>query len=108
MKMIYIVIGVFFFIACTKNFGQAHDRADEMNAGQYSSFVIQQGAHYCDQNPIKSITTSEMKFMVKFDSSAMYETLLRENQYAVNKLWGFSEGLNNHDNSARIGWSWNQ
>jgi len=47
-----------------------------------------------------------MKFLVKFDSSAIYQTEFSENQYAVNKLWGFSEGTDNHYNSARIGCSW--
>jgi hypothetical protein len=110
MKTICFVAGVFFFISCTKNLGPADDNAggkgSEINPGQYSTFTIQKGAHYCDQNPIKSVTTSEMKFIVKFDSSAIYQTELPENQYAVNKLWGFSEGTNNHYNSARIGWSW--
>lgn len=109
MKTIYLVAGVFIFIGCAKNFEQA-DRAIvkeiKNEPAQYSTFTIQKGAHFCDQNPVKSITTSEMKFMVKFDSSAIYQTELPENQYAVNKLWGFSEGTSNHYNSARIGWSW--
>ena len=61
---------------------------------------IQKGAHYCDQNAVKSITISEMKFLVKFDSSAIYQTEFSENQYAVNKLGGFSEGTDSHYNSA--------
>ena len=48
-----------------------------------------------------------MKFMVKFDNSAIYQTVDPANQYDINKLWGFSEGINNQYNSARIGWSWN-
>ena len=108
MKTIYLFVGLISFIGCSK------DRSGEIavvkeiktDPAQYSTFTIQKGAHYCDQNPVKSITTSEMKFMVKFDSSAIYQTELPENQYAVNKLWGFSEGTDYHNNSARIGWSW--
>jgi hypothetical protein len=106
MKTICLVVGLSFFVGCTKNFESAEIKKIETNTGQYSTFTIQKGAHYCDQNPVKPITTSEMKFMVKFDSSAIYQTELPENQYAVNKLWGFSEGTDNHYNSARIGWSW--
>jgi len=110
MKTICLAAGVFFFISCTKNLSHTDDsevvKEIDTKPGQYSTFTIQKGAHYCDQNPVKSITTSEMKFMVKFDSSAIYQTELPENQYAVNKLWGFSEGTGNHYNSARIGWSW--
>ena len=109
MKTICLVVGLIFFFGCTKN-SDPTDRpivkGIETQSGEYSTFTIQKGAHYCDQNPVKTITISEMKFMVKFDSSAIYQTELPENQYAVNKLWGFSEGTNNHYNSARIGWSW--
>jgi hypothetical protein len=48
-----------------------------------------------------------MKFMTKFDNSAIYQTVDPGNQYDINKLWGFSEGFNHQYNSARIGWSWN-
>jgi hypothetical protein len=74
----------------------------------YSRFTIRKGQHYCDQNSLKSVKTAEMKFMVKFDNSAIYQTAIPENQYDINKLWGFTEGINNQYNSARIGWSWNQ
>ena len=109
MKTICLVAGLFFFIGCTKNSDQTDHaiiKEIETKSGEYSTFTIQKGAHYCDQNPVKSITIAEMKFMVRFDNSAIYQTELPENQYAVNKLWGFSEGTNNHFNSARIGWSW--
>ena len=56
----------------------------------YTNFTIRQGQHYCDQNSFKSVRTSEMKFMVKFDNSAIYQTVSPENQYDINKLWGFS------------------
>lgn len=109
MKTVYLLSGVLFFAGCTKNVDHVDEgpvKEPEPKPGQYSAYTIQKGAHYCDQNPIKPISTSEMKFMVRFDSSAIYQTELPENQYAVNKLWGFSEGTDNHYNSARIGWSW--
>ena len=72
----------------------------------YTTYTIQQGAHYCDQSTIKSVRTSEMKFAVKFDESAQYTTVIANNQYDINKLYGFSEGFDNQYNSARIGWNW--
>jgi len=54
------------------------------------------------------MTLSEMSFIVKFDSSAIYRTVHPENQFDINKLYGFSEGLDPHLNSARIGWSYNE
>jgi hypothetical protein len=48
-----------------------------------------------------------MKCNIRFDSSCIYTTINPENQYDINKLVGFTEGIDNHINSARIGWSWN-
>jgi hypothetical protein len=114
-KVIFFV--AVFFISCTKEIN-CHDKsktvtedeakADAARVSSYTNFIIRQGQHYCDQNSIKSIRTAEMKFMVKFDNSAIYQTVAPENQYDINKLWGFTEGINNQYNSARIGWSWNQ
>jgi len=72
----------------------------------YSTYTIPAGSHYCDQSTLASVKTSEMKFMVRFNSSAMYTTLNPGNQADINKLWGFSEGYNNQYNSARFGWAW--
>ena len=116
-KLFFLLVGLF-FIGCTKEIN-CHDNSktvteEEATAkggapkqGSYTNFTIRQGQHYCDQNSIKSVRTSEMKFMAKFDNSAIYQTVIPENQYDINKLWGFSEGINNQYNSARIGWSWN-
>jgi len=75
---------------------------------EFTNYTIQKGKHYCDQSSIKAITvTNEMKFAVVFDSSCVYTFDKNPNQYDVNKLYGFSDGGDNHINSARIGWSWN-
>jgi hypothetical protein len=45
--------------------------------------------------------------MVKFDSSAIYQTIDPSNQYDINKLFGFSDNNGpHHVFSARIGWRW--
>jgi len=85
----------------------ATDKSGSPKLISYNNFTIRQGQHYCDQNGLKSVRTSEMRFIVKFDKSAIYQTVVPENQYDINKLWGFTEGINNQYNSARIGWSWN-
>ena len=72
----------------------------------YQTFTIQAGNHNCDQSALKSVKTSDMKFMARFDNSAIYTTANPDNQADINKLWGFSEGFNNQYNSARIGWNW--
>lgn len=78
-----------------------------IKTAQYTKYTIRKGEHYCDQNTLKMIKVSQMKFMVKFDNTALYQTIDPVNQYDINKLYGFSEGNNHQYNSARIGWAWN-
>jgi len=119
MSRLFILLAGLLFIGCTKEIN-CHENSKNVNEEEatakgappqpasYTNFTIRQGQHYCDQNSIRSVRTSEMKFMVKFDNSAIYQTVVPENQYDINKLWGFTEGINNQYNSARIGWSWNK
>ena len=73
----------------------------------FKAYTIPQGQHYATENPLKSVETAEMKFVVKFDSTAIYQTLDPENQYDINKLYGFSDNGDLHQQySARIGWRW--
>lgn len=70
-------------------------------------FVIPAGAHYSNESSYKTGDCTELRFAVRFDSSAVYTTKDPENQYDVNKLYGFSDnGASHHQFSARIGWRW--
>ncbi len=77
------------------------------DADGFEIYTIAAGAHYCDQSVLKYISLNEQVFDVKFDSSAIYTTVNPQSQYDINKLYGFSEGIDPHVNSARIGWSYN-
>ena len=73
----------------------------------FVKYTIAKGQQYTDQSSYRAIETSEMKFVVKFDSSAVYQTRLAENQYDINKLYGFSDNNSDHHQySARFGWRW--
>lgn len=72
----------------------------------FTTYTIRKGQNYCTPNTIKIVKTSEMKFIARFDTSAIYSTVNPVNQYDINKLYGFSEGFNHQVNSARIGWRW--
>lgn len=89
--------------ALQEEVGQAEVSRTEAISG-YTTYTIRKGQHYSDKRPLKSISTSEMKIYARFDQTAIYQTIDPENQYDLNKLWGFSEGFNNQYNSARIGW----
>ena len=117
MKISWILIVIVSFVACNKPrlepqlIVQQEEQTESARGGppktKYTTYTIRQGQHYCDQNTLKAVTTSEMNFVAKFDNSAIYQTILPDNQYDINKLWGFSEGFDHQYNSARIGWSWN-
>jgi hypothetical protein len=73
----------------------------------FVKYTIAKGQKYSGQSGYKTIETGEMKFIVKFDSSAVYQTKLAENQYDINKLYGFSDNNSEHHQySARFGWRW--
>jgi hypothetical protein len=53
------------------------------------------------------VNITELKFIARFDSSAIYQAAAPENQYDINKLYGFSDNDAPHQNfSARFGWRW--
>ena len=74
----------------------------------FTRYTITKGAHYATNNVYQPLETSELKFIVKFDSTAIYTSLTQGNQYDINKLYGFSDNnMKHHSYSARFGWSWN-
>ena len=74
---------------------------------QFIKYTIKAGQQYCDQTVYKQTDYNELKFIVKFDSTAVYQTTFSNNQLDVNKLYGFSDNNSDHHQfSARFGWRW--
>ena len=97
------VCGTIVLSSCSKT-GPASS-VNQVN--EFIRYNIAAGDHYCDRSTAKAISLSGQLFEVRFDSSAIYTTVIPENQYDINKLYGFIEGSDPHINSARIGWSYN-
>lgn len=75
----------------------------------WTQHYIAKGGHSTDKNAYKPVSITEMKFLVKFDSSALYRCADTNNQRDINKLYGFADNnTDHHTNSARIGWRWYQ
>lgn len=92
---------------CNKMAEQFFDKSTSTTARQFIKYTIQKGNQYCDANTYKAVETTEMKFVVKFDSTAIYKTVSTENQLDINKLYGFSDSnADHHQYSARFGWRW--
>jgi len=105
MKKLLPFLLLFILFSCRKSSPEIENETSVIAPG-YVQYTIEQGAHYCNNNSLKAISLNEMNFKVKFDSSAIYKTVNAANQKDINKLYGFSEGIDNHVNSARIGWAW--
>jgi hypothetical protein len=74
----------------------------------FRTYTIQKGNHSCDQSAFASVSGVTMSFVVKFDSSCIYTSIDPVNQWDINKVWGFNEGLFSTANSARVGWNWRE
>src|SRR6478672_9898172 len=71
---------------------------------QFTKYTIRQGQNYCDGNAFTSTSYSQLNFVAKFDSTAIYSTVSPDNQLDINKLYGFSDNNSTHQLfSARFG-----
>jgi len=75
----------------------------------FTQYTIKQGQQFCDKSTFVPVEYDELKFVVTFDSSAIYHTIDPNNQYDINKLYGFSDNDSAHHlYSARFGWRWSE
>jgi hypothetical protein len=96
----------FQLVSCSKAPGTIKENGDPV-PGSYTHYIISQGQHYSQQSTYTPTEYTELRFLVKFDSTAVYTTASAENQYDINKLYGFADnGEQHHEFSARIGWRW--
>ena len=119
-KIICILSGILLLASCTKSplseleiektptqEAAAAKPSPAITIPQFVLYTIPAGQHSSDKSVIKSVKVTTMNFVAKFDNSAIYQSVIPENQYDINKLYGFSEGFNHQYNSARIGWAFN-
>ena len=72
-------------------------------------YTIKAGNHDVDKNINTPFNGSTLRFQASFDSSCVYQTAIPENQFDINKLYGFSDcSSQHHSNSARFGWNWHE
>src|ERR1044071_3761011 len=73
----------------------------------FTDYVIRRGQHSTDHSDLSNHKYTTQSFLVKFDSSAIYQTIDPANQYDINKLYGFADNGTHHQQfSARFGWRW--
>ncbi len=100
IRLVILVLGGI-FQSCSW-FGPQPSFSDD-----YITYVIPAGQHDIEQSTTSLFNGSSLKFQAIFDSSAIYNNIIPENKYDVNKLMGFSDCSSpHHENSARFGWNW--
>ncbi len=94
------------FTSCDKIEKIVPNDPKENTEDGFTTYIIQQNNHYTNNN-IGLVTSNKLKFIAKFDESAVYTTADKANQADINKLYGFSDcGSDHQSNSARFGWRW--
>jgi hypothetical protein len=108
-NLFYSVLAIMLFTSCSKQETLISQNKKEVSIPKVvNEYIIKKGNHYCEQNQLQLLNASSINASVTFDSSAVYISLQESNQGDVNKLIGFSDCGNDHQqNSARLGWSWN-
>jgi len=98
-----------FCTACQKQELTKNLSTSKTAAAGFVQYVIPKGEHYANGNDFKALDVSEMKFVVRFDSSCIYQTTDPQNQWDINKLYGFADNNALHQQySARFGWRWSE
>ena len=109
-KLFFICLVAFWLCSCNKEIEKPQSPLSKKETPLSTSFeqyTISKGSQYCDKNNLVPVKLSQLAFRVKFDSSAIYQTVKEENQNDINKLFGFSDNKAlHHQYSARFGWRW--
>lgn len=109
----FLLLSISLFVSCRKGTqpapsapGTTHTPGPDTTE-VFTGYLIKAGNNYCEKNGYPLLTVKAFSFRAIFDSSAIYATVLPENQDDINKLYGFSDSMTHHHrNSARFGWNW--
>lgn len=98
-----VVIGLIGLLGCGIPPGIPKDPTSPVT----TVYRIKAGDHSSDHSKLSYTAKTTLSFTVTFDSSAIYTSKTAENQYDINKLYGFSDcGQQHNTASARFGWNW--
>ncbi len=117
MKNLMLSISSFFLVSLLGCQKENSLEVSESPLIGFTEYTIPKNKSYSvDSMSVIPVTgVSEMKFLFRFDASAIYTTVDPMNQYDINKLYGFADCVSfttlytiapHHINSARFGWAW--
>lgn len=106
----HIIFLTFFlsFIGCTATKQSSSKTPDDVLAENgFIKYTIPKGKQKPSPNPLVLVDAKSLKFIVHFDSTAIYINDVKKDRRDINKLYGFSDNFSlHHRYSARFGWRW--
>ena len=107
IKSTLVLVLLLVLSSCSKQTDDIIVPEESLPATTFRQYRILKNQHYAEQSEYVAVEYDELKFRVKFDSTAFYSTTSPANQYDINKLYGFADNnAHHHQFSARIGWRW--
>jgi hypothetical protein len=106
---LFSVLCILLFCGCEKQSPASIENTayNHSAATSFTQYTISKGQQFSNNSTFLPVKYSELKFVVKFDSSAIYRTINSSDQFDINKLYGFSDNnAGHHLYSARFGWRW--
>ena len=99
---------ILLLLSCTKtNVAEQPKQTEEKI--EFTKYTIDKGNQFCNDNSYVTTSYRELRFIAKFDSTAIYTTVNPGNQDDINKLYGFADNnATHHKYSARFGWRWSK
>jgi hypothetical protein len=110
-KLFAIILAFAGLASCSKKIenivSSVTNKGSAIATGEFVKYTIAKGEQYCDRNIYTPTNYQQLSFSVRFDSTAIYQTVASSNQTDINKLFGFSDNnAQHHLFSARFGWRW--
>lgn len=107
-RTITLLLGLILMISSCNKPEIAVKPLENVPGSSFTLYRILRDQHYSENSIYTKFDQDELRFKVKFDSSAIYTTKNPDNQFDINKLYGFADNdAHHHQYSARIGWRWN-
>lgn len=95
-----------YLLSCSKTNVAVQPKQTEPKS-DFVVYTIAAGKQFCNNNNYVATSYNELKFITRFDSTAIYNTANPANQDDINKLYGFADNNSaHHQYSARFGWRW--
>lgn len=106
LRRLFFIAAFLVFVSCDVETTTITETDAPVPEPPSTTYTIKKGGHSA-QSQFKFVESSLIRFEATFDSSAIYSTILPNNQADINKLYGLSDcGTDHHTNSARFGWRW--